>query len=166
MWMNYQRPYNPYYQQPLDPMAQVGHEFALFNQGIYGDLNFPGGINPALGMAQQPMFGPQGALVPAGYLDLAPEDPPLRPGTILDTEHWCNRGEGFFMATALLLAWVAGGIVRLVLIFTLLLFAFYKYTTGRAEVAQFQQMESFRAAGRLAPPPPLQQRYVVQQNLY
>lgn len=148
-------------------MAQIGHEFAVFNQGIYGNLNIPAGINQAaVGMAQQPILGPQGALVPAGYLDVAPEDPPLRPGIVLDTEHWCNRGEGFFFATAFLLAWIVGGTVRLVLLITLLLFAFYKYTTGRAEVAQFQQIESFRTAGRLAPPPPPQQRYVVQQSLY
>jgi hypothetical protein len=164
--MNFQGAYHPYYQPQMDPMAQVAQEFALFNQVINGNLNLPGAFQPAMGMPQQPIFAPRGVVAPAGYLAPAPEDPPLRPGIVLDTEHWLNRGEGFFMATAILFAWIMGGTVRLVLIATLLFFAFYKYTTGRAEVARFQQMENFRAAGRLAPAPLPQQRYVVQQNFF
>jgi hypothetical protein len=164
--MNFQRAYNPYYQPQMDAMAQVAHEYVLFNQVMNGNLNLPGIFQPAMVVPQQPIMGPRGVVVPAGYLAPAPEDPPLRPGIILDTEHWLNRGEGFFMATAILFAWIVGGTVRLVLITTLLLFGFYKYTIGRAEVAQFQQMENFRASGRLAPAPLPQQRYVVEQNFF
>jgi hypothetical protein len=145
----------------MDPIAQVGADLMLFN-AMYGNYGPPG----ALGAPFQPQLQPgQVPLHQAGYLVPAPEDPPLRPSVVLDTEHLLHRMEGLFAALFLILALVMRGVVLQMFWATLGVMAFYKYTTGRAEVARFYQEEQFRASGRLFPAPMPMHHYVVQNAI-
>jgi hypothetical protein len=146
----------------MDPMAQLGLDFMMFNN-IYGNYAQPGGLQPAFPGQLQP--GLQGQMAQAGYLVPAPEDPPLRPAIILDTETLIHRMEGLFGAGFLILALIMRGIVLQTFLAVFGLFALYKYITGRAEVAAFNQQEQFRMTGRLLPAPMPPQHYVVQNVL-
>jgi hypothetical protein len=143
----------------MDPMAQIGLDFMMFNN-MYGNPAQPGGLQPAFPGQFQPGF--QGQIAQAGYLVPAPEDPPLRPAIILDTETMIHRMEGLFGAVFLILALIMRGIVLQTFLAAVGLFALYKYISGRAEVAAFNQQEQFRMSGRLLPAPMPSQHYIVQ----